>query len=102
MPRKYCEGVWCYAEKGRKSSSSPTFLFLHGFGGCKDDWPSIIKSISSNHHVIVVDLPGHGETTYVQGYDKPTVDNYADCIKEFLQAIDLDDENQIYLIGFVL
>ena len=94
------EGVWCYAEKGKKSLNSPTFLFLHGFGGTKDDWPSIIKSISSNNHVVVVDLPGHGETTYLQNHDKPTVDGYTDSLKEFLEEIDLNEEDQIYLIGF--
>jgi abhydrolase domain-containing protein 6 len=101
VPRKYGHGVWCYAEKGKKSFNSPTFLFLHGFGGSKDDWPSIIKSISSSNHMIVVDLPGHGETTYLQNHDKPTVESYSESLKEFLEEIDLKEENQIYLIGFV-
>ena len=99
--RKYGQGVWCYAEKGKRSSKTPTFLFLHGFGGCKDDWPVIIKSISSDYHCIIVDLPGHGETTFIPDADEPTISGYTDAVKEFLEVIDLDKENQIYLIGFV-
>ncbi len=51
--------------------------------------------------MIVVDLPGHGETTYLQNHDKPTVESYSEALKEFLEEIDLKEENQIYLIGFV-
>jgi hypothetical protein len=101
VARKYGQGVWCYAEKGSRLPNSPTFLFLHGFGGCKDDWPNIIKSIPSTYHCILVDLPGHGETTFLHGHDQPTIVGYADSVKEFLQVIDLDKENQIYLIGYV-
>lgn len=39
----------------------PTLVFLHGFGGDKDTWPSILKGIPSQYHCIVVDLPGHGD-----------------------------------------
>lgn len=99
VPRKYGQGIWCYAERGKPTPDYPTFLFIHGFGGCKDDWPNVIKCIPTKYHCILVDLPGHGDTTFIQNIDEPTVDAYADSVKEFLEVVNLDKQNQVYLIG---
>ncbi len=96
VARKYQIGVWCYAEKGTRSASKPTLVFVHGFGGGRDDWPSIVRLIPSSYHCVVVDMPGHGETTFLHDHDEPTVMSYAAALKEFLEILDLD---QIYLIG---
>lgn len=59
-PRKYGNGIWSYAEKGKLSKKYPTFVFLHGIGCSKDHWLTIVQNIPKKYHCIAVDLPGHG------------------------------------------
>lgn len=116
--RKNGNGVWCYAEKGEssdghshrrhhgdkhhqhqhKKKNYPTFVFLHGFGADKDTWPSILIHIPAYFHCIVVDLPGHGDTTFIDGVDEPSVESYVKSLREFLEVTNLDS-TKIYLIG---
>lgn len=101
--RKGGRGVWCYAEKGQPRHShsqkrQPTLVFLHGFGADKDTWPSMIRHIPSSLHCVIIDLPGHGETTFVEGHDELTMDSYARSLREFLEVTGLDRE-PIHLIG---
>lgn len=116
ISRKCGRGVWCYAEKGSPSSSStgieettenmnnsnsnkkPTLVFIHGFGGDKDTWPSILKRIPSTYHCVVVDMPGHGDTTFLNGIDEPNIEGYVKSLREFLEVSNLDS-SKIYLIG---
>lgn len=110
VARKGGNGVWCYAEKGqshhgrshhhrhRQQKSHPTLVFLHGFGADKDTWPSMIRHIPSSYHCVILDLPGHGETTFVEGHDELNMDSYARSLREFLEVTGLDRE-PIHLIG---
>lgn len=111
VPRKGGKGVWCYAEKGEHNTSHrhhhthnsdhkkyPTLVFLHGFGSDKDTWPSMIMYIPKKYHCIILDLPGHGETTFVDGLDYCEAQSYVESVHEFLQVIGLD-KTHIYLIG---
>jgi abhydrolase domain-containing protein 6 len=90
--------VWCYAEKGKKSGQYPSLVFLHGFGGDKDQWTNVIARIPRQYHSVAVDMPGHGETSFVAGRDESNVASYARSIREFLQVTALDRE-PIFLIG---
>lgn len=112
--RKGGKGVWCYAEKGRSRTSHhqepqpghshghrkthPTLVFLHGFGADKDTWPSMVRHVPSNYHCVIIDLPGHGETSFVDDLDQLTMDSYAKSLREFLEVTGLDRE-PIHLIG---
>ncbi len=99
VSRKNGNGIWCYCEKGERKAGQPTLVFLHGFGGCKDDWPNIIAGIPSKYHSIIVDMPGHGDTTFIHDYDEPNILSFVEALKEFLEVMDLDNDNDIYLIG---
>lgn len=115
VSRQNGQGVWCYAEKGvshhrrhhsnhhkhghgHKHKKYPTLVFLHGFGGDKDTWPSIVTKIPSHFHCVIVDMPGHGETTFIEGVDQPNVEGYVKSVREFLELTHLDQE-KIFLIG---
>lgn len=91
-------GVWCYAEKGQRSAKYPTMVFLHGFGGDKDQWANVIARIPRRYHSVVLDMPGHGETSFVTGRDESSVASYVRSIREFLEVSGLDSE-PIFLIG---
>ena len=120
IPRKSGTGVWCYAEKGdsklklrkshhhhhnhhnrNKRPSHPTLVFLHGFGADKNMWPTMIRHIPSSYHCVIVDLPGHGETTFIDGFDEPNIDSYVKAFGEFLEVTGLN-QSKIILIGYFL
>ena len=42
--------------------SHPAVLLLHGFLGEMGDWDRIAEGLARDHRVIMVDLPGHGES----------------------------------------
>lgn len=112
VSRKDGKGTWCYAEKGHNKSHHshhkhhsnhkhyPTLVFVHGFGADKDTWPSMIRFIPKKYHCIIVDLPGHGETSFVNGVDELNMEGYVKSLREFLEVTGLD-KKQIYLIGSV-
>ncbi len=52
-----------YLEGG---SGEPVVL-LHGFGADKDNWTRTARHLTGSYRVIAPDLPGFGESTYVDG-----------------------------------
>jgi pimeloyl-ACP methyl ester carboxylesterase len=52
------EGDLVYLEGGK----GPTLLLVHGFGGNKDNWTRLARHLTSNYHVIAIDLPAFGDS----------------------------------------
>jgi len=52
-----------YFEQG-EPNGSPTLLLFHGFTSTKGTWRSVLENFPDSLHVIAVDLPGHGGTTF--------------------------------------
>lgn len=42
--------------------SGPTILFLHGAGASTHSWNAMMTALATDHHVVALDLPGHGFT----------------------------------------
>jgi len=40
----------------------PTLLLLHGAGASTHSWRRMIPELARDHHVVAIDLPGHGST----------------------------------------
>ena len=53
---------WHYEEAGK----GEPLLFLHGWGVDYRVWRQQIKHFAARYRVFAVDLPGHGETTWVE------------------------------------
>jgi len=70
-------------------------VFLHGFGGNKDTWDRMIAEWDDKYHVIVIDLPGHGESVSKKtlGY---TTAHQAERLNLFLKAKKIKN---FYLLG---
>ncbi|MCM3226292.1 2-succinyl-6-hydroxy-2,4-cyclohexadiene-1-carboxylate synthase [Terribacillus saccharophilus] len=69
-----------YIESG--SANAPdTLLLFHGFTGTHQTWLPFLESWSEKHHVIAVDMPGHGQTAI---QDDLTMDRFTDDVAEFL------------------
>ncbi len=86
-------GKIVYLENSVKSDK--TLLFVHGFGGNKDTWNRLIEAMDEKYHVIVIDLPGHGESISEKtlGY---TMSEQAKRVYAFIEAKHLKG---FYLFG---
>lgn len=40
----------------------PVIVFVHGLGASRSDWMPTARKLIGRHRVVMVDLPGHGET----------------------------------------
>jgi pimeloyl-ACP methyl ester carboxylesterase len=47
-----------FTELGR----GPTVVFVHGLGGARLQWMPTARKLMNDHHVVLVDLPAHGES----------------------------------------
>lgn len=50
---------WNVVEQG----SGPVVLLVHGTAASVHSWRHVIQYLQTDHHVIAIDLPGHGKTT---------------------------------------
>ena len=58
---KYSYFEW----KPPPTQSAPvTVLFIHGFSGCKTMWMVMAKYLPKEWHLVMLDMPGHGETSF--------------------------------------
>lgn len=53
-----------YLEGG--PSDAPVVLLVHGFGGDKDNWTRMARSLTKDYHVVIPDLPGFGQSTQIE------------------------------------
>jgi pimeloyl-ACP methyl ester carboxylesterase len=40
----------------------PTIVFVHGLGGARTAWLPTARKLLGTHHVVMLDLPGHGDS----------------------------------------
>lgn len=80
-----------YAEGGQ---GEPVVL-VHGFGGDKSNWVYFARYLVDSYHVIVIDLPGFGDSTRNPdaSYDYP---EQIARLHEFLQKLNL---SKVHLVG---
>ena len=50
------------APKTLELGKGPTIVFFHGLGGSRLSWMPTAKKLLGGHRVVLVDLPGHGDT----------------------------------------
>lgn len=47
----------------------PTLLLVHGVGSSRSVWAPVLPQLAAAHHVVVVDLPGHGRSDPLRPQD---------------------------------
>jgi pimeloyl-ACP methyl ester carboxylesterase len=67
--------------------SGRAVVLLHGFLGSLDIWAKTTANLSRSYRVIVIDLPGHGNTGCI-GYAH-SMDLMAKCVKKVLDSLRL-------------
>ena len=65
----------------RRGSGKP-LLLLHGLGGSRRSWSTILDDLAAHREVIAVDLPGFGETPPLDG--ETSIATLADAVANFL------------------
>lgn len=81
-----------YYEGGPKDA--PTILMIHGFGADKDNWLRFAKPLTSDYHVIALDLPGFGDSSKPEAsYD---VGSQTERLAAFSKQLGL---HKLHLIG---
>ncbi len=59
-------------------------LFLHGAYVSKREWKYQIDTFAENHEVILLDMPGHGDSDNLMVY---SVELFADYVNEFIKVM---------------
>lgn len=78
---------WVYSEGG--NPANPTILLLHGLSGTRDNWNRVARYLTPNYHVIIPDLPAHGETKAPEGFDL-SIANLSEKLRRFADAAKID------------
>ena len=60
-PTDVAEGM-AFTRTGRPPGTAPALLLVHGVGSARSVWSPILPALARRHHVVVVDLPGHGRS----------------------------------------
>ena len=50
------------ALKTTEFGSGPAIVLVHGLGSGRMSWMPVARKLLANHHVVMVDLPGHGDS----------------------------------------
>ncbi len=78
---------WAYSEGG--DPRKPTILLLHGLSGTRDNWNRVARYLTPNYHVVIPDLPAHGETIVTDQFDL-SIPNQTEKLRRFIDAAQLN------------
>lgn len=82
--------TWAYSEGGQVGK--PVVLLLHGASGSRDNWNRVASYLTKDYHVIIPDLPLHGETKVPADYD-PQPAEMVDSLGELVRSMNLKNIN---------
>ncbi len=78
---------WTYSEGGDKAK--PTVMLVHGLSGSRDNWNRVARYLTPYYHVIIPDLPAHGDTKVPADYD-PQVPSMVESLRRFTEAASIN------------
>jgi len=82
----------------REAGKGKTLVLLHGISSGSGSWVKQLQNLSPYFHVIAWDAPGYGKSDELTT-KQPTAQDYANRLKEMLDALALKD---IVLVGHSL
>ena len=68
------------ALKTTELGHGPTLVFVHGLGNSRSDWMPTARKLIGRYHVVMVDLPGHGESALPEPFSFLTVGAALDAV----------------------
>jgi abhydrolase domain-containing protein 6 len=78
-----------------KRKGTDTLLMLHGLTGSKRVWTRFARRFATDYHLIIPDLPGHGDTEFSARLDYQVSANCARMI-QMLDALGID---RVHVVG---
>jgi pimeloyl-ACP methyl ester carboxylesterase len=73
-----------------RHGTGPTLVLLHGVGHRRQAWQPVLDLLTPHRTVIMVDLPGHGDSPPLRTAGRPAIRAIADEIVAFFDALGLD------------
>jgi pimeloyl-ACP methyl ester carboxylesterase len=73
-----------------RHGSGPPLVLLHGVGHRRQAWGAVLKRLAPLRDVIMVDLPGHGESPPLHASGRPVLTALLDEVLGFLDDLGLD------------
>ncbi|MFD4022700.1 alpha/beta fold hydrolase [Streptomyces sp. NPDC058576] len=64
----YVQGMHVVHDGPREA---PPLLLIHGSGASGGSWGPVVPALAGRHHVVRVDLPGHGQSPPAASYEVP-------------------------------
>ncbi len=69
-PSDVADGL-SFTRLGRPPGSAPTVLLVHGVGAARLVWAPVLTGLAEHYDVLVVDLPGHGDSAPLAAGESP-------------------------------
>lgn len=95
------QDIYSWAELGNHKiryldygAGEDVVIFIHGFGGDLGNWLFNYQSLGEKKRVIMLDLPGHGEST--KDVADGSIDSITHVLKEFVDHLNL---SKVDLVG---
>jgi pimeloyl-ACP methyl ester carboxylesterase len=82
-----------YWVRRNADGDAPLLMFLHGAGVDHRMWASQIEAFAARHHVLTVDLRGHGQSRPEGGYSFPAL------VDDAFALLDIFSSRRVVLIG---
>jgi pimeloyl-ACP methyl ester carboxylesterase len=73
-----------------RHGTGPALVLLHGVGHRRQAWQPVLDLLTPHRTVIMVDLPGHGDSPPLRTEGRPAIRAIADEIVAFFDALGLD------------
>jgi 3-oxoadipate enol-lactonase len=74
----------------------PPVVFVHGLGGSANVWHGVMQAMQQHHHVIAMDLRGHGRS---QGRGQFSIEGWAKDVTKLIRHLELPS---VTLVGHSL
>lgn len=78
---------WTYSEGGDKAK--PKVMLVHGLSGSRDNWNRVARYLTPYYHVIIPDLPAHGDTKVPAEFDLQ-IPNMVEALRRFTEAASIN------------
>jgi pimeloyl-ACP methyl ester carboxylesterase len=72
-----------------RHGSGPPLVLLHGVGHRRQAWGAVLERLTPHRDVVLVDLPGHGESPPLRTAGRPVVEAVLDPVLGLLDELGL-------------
>eukprot|EP00611_Tribonema_gayanum_P003618 TRINITY_DN12881_c0_g1_i2.p1 TRINITY_DN12881_c0_g1~~TRINITY_DN12881_c0_g1_i2.p1 ORF type:complete len:189 (+),score=24.05 TRINITY_DN12881_c0_g1_i2:30-569(+) len=75
-----------HASRAPRRGTSPPVVLIHGLGGDRRTWTPVVQGLTAEYDVVVVELPGFGESRPLPSSVEPSPDALAQAVLARLRS----------------